>query len=131
MHSQIGRHVSDEEKRIKRLELESLKQWDDSGKVTSLPDHDRAWQDLFEEAKHIGVEWDEDELIRIYLRSVDSTHIAHNLSAILKPDAEDFPKSVVDASYWVSTTLERNRAISEIKLEKDDKKISEVFIIHM
>ena len=121
-HSQIGRHVSDEEKRIKRLELESLKQWDDSGKVTSLPDHDRAWQDLYEEAKHIGVEWDEDELIRIYLRSVDSTHIAHDLSAILKPDAEDFPKSVVDASYWVSTTLERDRAISESQPGKGRQK---------
>ena len=112
-HSQIGRQVSDEEKRVKRLELESLKQWDHSGKVIPLPDHDRAWQDLYEEAKHIGVQWDEDELVRIYLRSVDSTHIAHDLSAILKPDAADFPKSVVEASYWVSTTLERNRAISE------------------
>ena len=112
-HSQIGRQVSDEEKRVKRLELESLKQWDRSGKVIPLPDHDRAWQDLYEEAKHIGVQWDEKELVRIYLRSVDSTHIFHDLSAILKPDAIDFPKSVVEASYWVSTTLERNRAISE------------------
>ena len=50
-HSQIGRQVSDEEKRVKRLELESLKQWDRSGKVIPLPDHDRAWQDLYEEAE--------------------------------------------------------------------------------
>ena len=37
--------------------------------------------------------------------------IAHDLSALLKPDAPEFPKSVVEASYWVATTLQRNKLI--------------------
>ena len=112
-HSQVGRKVSDEELRLKKMKLENLKQWDEKGNVCSLEDHDRVWRELYEEATHIGVEWNEEELIRIYLRSVDSTHIMHDLSAILKPGATDFPASVVEASYWVASTVQRNKVISE------------------
>ena len=112
-HSQVGRNVSDEELRLKKMKLENLKQWDEKGNVCSLEDHDRVWRELYEEATHIGVEWNEEELIRIYLRSVDSTHIMHDLSAILKPGATDFPASVVEASYWVASMVQRNKAISE------------------
>lgn len=112
-HSQVGREVSDEELRTKKKELESLKQWDKRGNVASLEDHDRAWQDLYEEATHIGVDWEEKEPVRLYLSSVDSTHIAHDLSSILKSGAADFPKTVVDASYWVASTAHRNKLISE------------------
>ena len=110
-HSQIGRKVSDEELRAKKLQLENLKQWDSSGQVVPLQEHDRAWRDLYDEAIHLGVTWESDEIVRIYLRSVDSTDIAHDLSALLKPDATEFPKSVVEASYWVATTLQRNKLI--------------------
>jgi hypothetical protein len=112
-HSQVGRTVSDEELRMKKKELESLKQWDSRGNVASLEDHDRAWRDLHEEAVHLGVEWDEKELIKIYLSSVDSTHISHDLSAILKPNATDFPKSVVEASFWVASTVHLNKLINQ------------------
>ena len=98
-HTQVGHEVSDEERRLKKLELEALQQWDDHGKVLSLEDHDRAWRDLYEEATHMSVTWADDEIVRIYLRSVDSTNITHDLARILKPGAEDLPKNVVDASY--------------------------------
>ena len=78
-HQQVGRTVSDEERRLKKLELEALQQWDSSGKVLSLEDHDRAWRDLYEEATHMGVKWTEDEIVRIYLRSVDAAIITHAL----------------------------------------------------
>lgn len=113
-HSQIGRKVSDEELRQKKLKVESLKQWHPSTlKVRKLEEHNRAWRDSYEEACHLGVQWTEDEIIRVYLRSVDSTLIIADLSQILKEGSTEFPQTLTEASYWVTATVQRYKGIQE------------------
>ena len=53
-HTQAGRVASREEKELARDKLKSHRQWDKSGKVYDIHDHNRMFRTLLDDTKEVG-----------------------------------------------------------------------------
>ena len=112
-HTQAGRVASREEKELARDKLKSHRQWDKSGKVYDIHDHNRMFRTLLDDTKEVGIMWEDEDLVDLYLRSVDSTLFEADLARIKVPGSSEMPKTLEDAMHWVIDTNRTNKMIKE------------------
>ena len=114
-HTQAGRVASREEKEAKKDRLKNHRQWDNAGKVHDIHDHNERFRMLLDDTKELGIEWTEEDIVDIYLKSVDNSMIEADLARIKVSGSAEMPTTLSDAMFWVIDTNRTNKAIKENK----------------
>ena len=121
-HTQAGRTASREEKESKKDRLKGHRQWDRHGKVHSIHDHNRMFTDLLDDTKEVGIEWQDEDVVDMYLKSVDNTLIIADLARIKVPGSTEMPTTLEAAMFWVIETNRTNKAIKDNAPRAGDKR---------
>ena len=56
--------------------LKKHRQWDRHGKLHDIHNHNRLFSDLLDDTKEIGINWEDADIVDMYLKSVDNTLIS-------------------------------------------------------
>ena len=112
-HTQHGRVASREEKESKKDRLKGHRQWDKNGKIHPIHDHNRVFTDLLNDTKEVGITWEDEDVVDMYLKSVDNTLIVADLARIKVEGSVEMPTTLEDAMFWVIETNRTNKAIKD------------------
>jgi hypothetical protein len=105
-HTVKNRKVSDRELTAARQQVEALTQIQPNGTPMALTAYNKVWNTLTGEATKLGVVWTSQQLVLLYLNSVDNSEFRVQLAELLRESKRgELPKTVIDAQFWVSDTL--------------------------
>jgi len=93
-HTQAGRVATREEKEAKKDRLKLHRQWDKTGKVHDIHEHNDRFRMLLDDTKELGIEWEEADIVDIYLKSVDNSLIAPDLARIKVVGSTEMPQTL-------------------------------------
>jgi hypothetical protein len=124
-HTQSGRVVSREEKESKKDRLKNHRQWDKNGKVYDIHSHNRLFKDLLDETEEVGIVWDDDDIVDMYLKSVDNSLFVSDLARIKVPGSAEMPKTLEQAQFWVIEANRRNQSIRDNRPANHNKRKSD------